>query len=89
MGTAESCKVLILASGSAHQRQTYVMLYGNPDAELPAYCTDLETRGEGFALDIENDFFRASLSRQMGQLERLTIKREHGLRAIRWRRGSW
>jgi metal-sulfur cluster biosynthetic enzyme len=55
------------------------VLYGNPDAELPQYPTDLETRGEGFALDIENDFFRASLSRQMGQLERLTIKREHGL----------
>ncbi len=78
-GDRRISKVLILASGAAHQRQTYLMLYGNPDAELPAYCTDLETRGEGFALDIENDFFRASLSRQMGQLERLTIKREHGL----------
>ena len=71
--------MLILASGAAHQRQTYLIFYGNPDAELPQYSTDLETRGEGFALDIENDFFRASLSRQMGQLERLTIKREHGL----------
>ncbi len=78
-GQQRSCKVLILATGAAHQRQTYLILYGNPDAELPQYPTDLETRGEGFALDIENDFFRASLSRQMGQLERLTIKREHGL----------
>jgi metal-sulfur cluster biosynthetic enzyme len=78
-GDRRISKVLILASGVAHQRQSYLMLYGNPDAELPEYCTDLETRGEGFALDIENDFFRASLSRQMGQLERLTIKREHGL----------
>jgi metal-sulfur cluster biosynthetic enzyme len=78
-GQQRVCKVLVLASGPAHQRQTYLLLYGNPDAELPQYPTDLETRGEGFALDIENDFFRASLSRQMGQLERLTIKREHGL----------
>ncbi len=71
--------LLFFASGGPHQRHTYLVFYGNPDAELPAYPSDLETRGEGFALDIENDFFRASLSRQMGQLERLKIKREHGL----------
>ena len=72
-------QVLIMASGGAGQRQTYVIFYGNPEAELPQYPSDLEVRGEGVALDIENDFFRASLSRQMGQLERLTLKREHGL----------
>ncbi|MBL8228358.1 MAG: metal-sulfur cluster assembly factor [Bryobacterales bacterium] len=74
-----SAKVLFFASGPAHQRQTYLVFHGNPDAELPDYPTDLETQGEGFGLTIENDFFRAALSRQMGQLERLTIKREHGL----------
>ncbi|HUQ90896.1 MAG TPA: hypothetical protein VM120_04380 [Bryobacteraceae bacterium] len=73
------CKLLILASGPAHQRQSYLIFYGNPDAELPQFPSDLETRGEGYALDIENDFFKASLSRQMGQLEKLKIKREHGL----------
>lgn len=74
-----SAKLLFFASGPAHQRQTYLIFHGNPDAELPNYPTDLDTRGEGFALQIENDFYRAVLSRQMGQLERLTIKREHGL----------
>jgi len=74
-----NARVMFLASGAGHQRQSLLLFHGNPDAELPEYPTDLETRGEGFALDIENDFFRASLSRQMGQLERLTIKREHGL----------
>lgn len=78
-GNARLAKVLFMASGAAHERQTYLILHGNPDAELPAYETDLQTRGEGFALEIENEHFRASLSRQMGQLERLTIKREHGL----------
>ena len=72
-------KVLFLVGSAPHTRTHYLMLVGNPDAELPQYQTDLETRGEGFGLDIENDFFRASLSRQMGQLERLTFKREHGL----------
>lgn len=71
--------VLFLAGGAPHQRHTYLLLYGNPEAEMPQYPSDLETHGEGVALDIENDFFKASLSRQMGQLERLTLKREHGL----------
>ena len=78
-GAERLCKVLFMASGAAHERQTYLVFHGNPDAELPAYLTDLQTRGEGFALEIENEHFKASLSRQMGQLERLTIKREHGL----------
>jgi metal-sulfur cluster biosynthetic enzyme len=78
-GAERLAKVLFMADGPARQRQTFLIFYGNPDAELPAYPTDLQTQGEGFALDIENAFFKASLSRQMGQLERLAIKREHGL----------
>ncbi len=78
-GAERFAKVLFLAEGPARERQTYLVFYGNPDAELPAYPTDLQTRGEGVALDIENQFFRASLSHQTGQLERMTVKREHGL----------
>lgn len=72
-------KVLFMTEAPARSRQTYLIFHGNPDAELPAYVSDLETRGEGFALDIGNAFFEASLSRQMGRLEQLTLKREHGL----------
>lgn len=78
-GEARTATLLFMASSPAHARTHYLVLAGNPDAELPEYKTDLETRGEGYALDIENDFYRARLSRQMGQLERLTFKREHGL----------
>lgn len=78
-GNARLCKLLFMADAPARQTQTFLVFYGNPDAELPAYPTDLVTAGEGFGLDIENQFFKASLSRQMGQLERLTLKREHGL----------
>lgn len=78
-GRERLAKVLFMAEGPARTRQTYLIFYGNPDAELPAYPTDLETSGEGVALDIENDCFKASLSHQTGQLERMTIKREHGL----------
>ena len=78
-GKERQAHVLFMAEGAAHLRQTYLIFYGNPDAELPAYLTDLQTRGEGYALDIENDTYKASLSHQMGQLERMTLKREHGL----------
>ena len=57
----------------------YLVLAGNPAAELPEYPSDLRVGGEGFGLDVENDHFRARLSRQTGQLERLTYRRAHGL----------
>jgi metal-sulfur cluster biosynthetic enzyme len=78
-GKEQFCKLLFLTDSPAHTRTSYLVLYGNPDAELPDYPTDLLTTGEGVALDIENDFYRARLSRQMGQLERLAFKRRHGL----------
>jgi metal-sulfur cluster biosynthetic enzyme len=78
-GRERLCKVLFMAGSPARQRQTFLVFYGNPDAERPEYPTDLLTKGEGFGLDIENEFYKASLSRQMGQLERMTLKREHGL----------
>ena len=73
------CRLVLRVDSPAHARTSYLVLYGNPEAELTTYPTDLRVSGEGYALDIENDYFRASLSRQMGQLERLTLKREHGL----------
>jgi metal-sulfur cluster biosynthetic enzyme len=39
----------------------------------------LATTGEGFGLYIENQHYKAQLSRQMGQLERLIYRRQHGL----------
>ncbi|MFN7924993.1 MAG: metal-sulfur cluster assembly factor [Bryobacteraceae bacterium] len=78
-GKEHFCKVMFLTGSPAHTRTHYVIFYGNPDAELPDHPTDLATAGEGLSLDIENDFYRARLSRQMGQLERLTFKRRHGL----------
>jgi metal-sulfur cluster biosynthetic enzyme len=72
-------RLVWLADVPAGGRGWYVVLAGNPAAELPEYVTDLRVHGEGFGLDVENAHFFASLSRQMGQLERLTYKRAHGL----------
>lgn len=73
------CKLAFLANVDCHSEATYLIFYGNPYAELPNYVTDLETRGEQWKLDIENEFFDAQMSSQMGQLERLISKRQHGL----------
>ncbi len=74
-----SCHVVWLADVPAHEQTTYLVFYGNPLAERPNYPSDLRIDGEGYGLDIENHHFVARLSRQMGQLERLTYKRQHGL----------
>lgn len=77
-GMERHCRLTFLVDAPAGQRTFWLIFYGNPDAELPDYPTDLKVTGEGFGLDIENEYFRASLSKQTGQLERLTYKREHG-----------
>lgn len=78
-GALRYCRVLFLADAAPRARGAWLIFYGNPDAELTAYPSDLSAAGEGCGLDIENDYFVATLSRQMGQLERLKLKREHGM----------
>ena len=73
------CNVMFLADNKGSEKRSYMIFYGNPDAELPDYSTDLEVRGEGYDLEIENQHFIAYLSKQTGQLERMLIKREHGV----------
>jgi len=73
------CHLVCFADVPAHGKTYYLVFYGNPNAELPSYTTDLTVSGEGFGLDIENHHYVAHLSRQMGQLERLTYKQAHGL----------
>ncbi len=73
------CKLLFLADNQGKEKRQYLVFYGNPDAELPDYQTDLKVTGEGYGLDIENEYFTAILSKQTGQLARMILKREHGL----------
>ena len=73
------CRLVFAADVPAHQHAQYFLFYGNPFAERPDYATDLRIAGAGYALDVENQHFLARLSRQTGQLERITYKRQHGL----------
>jgi len=78
-GTEKICKLLFLADNQGKEKRNYLIVYGNPDAELPNYQSDLKVTGEGYGLDIENEYFTAYLSKQTGQLARMVLKREHGL----------
>lgn len=71
--------VVFLADVAAHGRANFLILYGNRYAELPAYPSDLQCSGAGYALRISNNHYVAQLSAQVGQLERLTIRRQHEL----------
>jgi metal-sulfur cluster biosynthetic enzyme len=75
----EICEVVWQCDVVAHAATNYLILFDNPHAELPHYPTDLEVRGEGIGLQITNNFFTASLSKQSGQLERLVLRGDHGL----------
>lgn len=72
-------QVLLMVDCPAKSSQQLLLFYGNADAELPEYPSDLVTEGENWGLDISNAHFKAKLSRQTGQLERLIMRREHGL----------
>jgi len=72
-------RLVFLADVPMHGQASYLIFAGNPYAELPRYETDLRTTGEGYGLEIANNHFVAKLSNQMGQLERLIYKRQHGL----------
>jgi metal-sulfur cluster biosynthetic enzyme len=78
-GAEKICKILFLADNQGKEKRSYLIFYGNPDAELPNYQSDLKVTGEGYGLDIENEYFTAYLSKQTGQLARMVLKREHGL----------
>lgn len=78
-GAEKICKLLFLADNQGREKRNYLIFYGNPDAELPNYESDLKVTGEGYGLDIENEYFTAILSKQTGQLARMILKREHGL----------
>ena len=78
-GAERSCQILWMMDSGPKETQRFIVLYGNPNAELPDYPSEMSVAGEGFGLDISNSFYKASLSRQTGQLERLTLRREHGL----------
>jgi metal-sulfur cluster biosynthetic enzyme len=75
--STKSCTIVFLAAVNAAEYKTYLVLYGNssPACWKPIYQTDLEVRGEEYALEIENSYYKARLSPVMGHLRNLEFKR--------------
>ncbi len=59
-------RLLFLADIPAESSATYLILYGNADAPAPSYQTDLSVAGEGFALEVENTYYRAVMAKMNG-----------------------
>ena len=60
------CRLFFLADVAAEGSATYLLLYGNPEAPEPHYDTDLKVSGEGYALEVENEHYRAVLGKMNG-----------------------
>lgn len=73
------CRLAFLADVAQHGAAAFLIFYGNPHAEQPQYTTDLTVDGSSYHLRIENEHFVIQLAEQMGQIERITSKRQHGL----------
>ncbi|MCG3195893.1 MAG: hypothetical protein GHCLOJNM_00362 [bacterium] len=78
-GDSRICRLVFFADAPASGEAAYLILHGNPLAELPCYATDLTVTGEGCGVEVTNNHFVADLSDQTGQLERVRYRREHGL----------
>lgn len=60
------CRLFFLADVAAEGSATYLLLYGNPEAPEPHYDTNLKVSGEGYALEVENEHYRAVLGKMNG-----------------------
>lgn len=71
------CSVVFRADVEAFQQKTYLLLHGNPSPACwtPFYPTELVTRGEGYALEIDNGIYKVRLSPVMGHLRNLEFCR--------------
>ena len=59
-------RLFFLVDVAAESSVTYLVIYGNPNASEVVYNTDLSVEGEGYALEVENEYYRAVLSELSG-----------------------
>ena len=66
--------VAFITSVDAHSTGTYLIFYGNTEAKMVKYETDLKVTGNGFALHIENEFYAVNLHEVSGSIFDVAIK---------------
>ena len=75
-------RLLFSASVDAGETATFIVLYGNPSANVPQYTTDLVTTGEGLGLTVSNGDYSAELNSRTGQLRALRYESGTVLTAV-------
>jgi len=66
-------RVAFLADVAANMTATYYICYGNPQAPIPRYNTDLAVTGEGVSYTIENEYFRMVTDATSGQIDTIDL----------------
>ena len=70
-GTRSVRLLISCASVAASETLTFLILHGNPAADVPHYSTDLAATGHGLGLTISNTQYSADLNPDTGQLHTL------------------
>ena len=60
------CRLFFLADVGAEASTTFLVLYGNTESGDAECDTELSVTGEGYALEVENEYYRAVLSSLSG-----------------------
>ncbi len=63
-----------LANVAAFTDKVFLVFYGNSKADKPKYVTDLEVKGKGLALEIENSYYKCILHKDSGALDEFILK---------------
>ncbi len=69
-----SARVAFLADVPARSSRIFLVYYGNRDAMIKNYDTDLKVQGEAPGLRVENKFIEVGLHPHSGHFDQLTLK---------------
>ena len=69
-----SCKVAFLADVPARSSRIFLVYYGNDEAMIKFYKSDLQLAGEAPGLQIDNNLIQVALHPLSGHVDQLTLK---------------
>ena len=69
-----SCRVAFLADVPARSSRIFLIYYGNKDAMVKSYQSDLQVQGEAPGLQIDNQLIQVALHPLSGHFDQLTLK---------------
>ena len=67
-------EVAFFADVPARSRAVYLIFYGNPDAPVETYASDLAVTGSGLDLVVENSHYRTTLHPKSGVIDEILLK---------------